>query len=339
MAQERITIRKPDDLHIHLRQDAPLTNYAADAAVWFKRVLPMPNTIPAIDTPAAMIAYRHQIEEAAPGVGVVSVFKIDAKQTPEDIRAFKKAGAYTGKYYPQGATTNSEGGDTQWEGCYPVFQAMEEEGIILSLHGEEPESYSLDREKDFLPKLDDLARRFPRLKVILEHVSSAEGVEKILSLPENFAATITAHHLKYTLDNVIGGGANVHLFCKPVVKSPADRAAVRKAAFSGNPKFFFGSDSAPHLREKKEKGAAAAGIYSIPVAVPVVVGEFEKGGALDRVEDFLSRFGAEFYGLPLNEERITLVREEWTVPGEYHGVVPMMAQRKVYWKREEKGAQ
>lgn len=332
MSNKTITILKPDDFHIHLRQGDPLVGYAKDVQKWFKRVVAMPNTLPAMSTVMQMREYRDLIESSAPGLEVLSSFKLDAGHSIEDIRAFKEAGALIAKYYPQGATTNSEGGVTQWESCYPVFAAMEEVGVPLSLHGEEPDSYSLDREKDFLPKLDDLAKRFPKLKVILEHVSSAEGVAKIKDMPETFAATVTVHHLKYTLDDVIGGGANVHLFCKPVLKSPADRKAIQQVVFEGHKRFFFGSDSAPHLRAKKETSPGAAGVYTAPVALPLLTQIFEEAGCLDKLENFTSRFGADYYDIPYNKSRITLVKEPWRVPSEYHGVVPVMANEELSWQ-------
>ncbi|WP_037570744.1 dihydroorotase [Spirochaeta cellobiosiphila] len=334
MAIDRITIRKPDDLHIHLRQGELLQDYAQDVGKWCKRVVPMPNTVPPVITANQMLDYKKVIEEASPGLVVVPVFKIDASLTFDDIKALKKSGAFMGKYYPQGATTNSKGGNTDWKSCFSVFEAMESEGLILSMHGEEPDDPVLLREERYLSRLDELLMNFPKLKVILEHVSTKAGIDKVLSLPSNFAGTITAHHLHYTLDDVIGGSLNSHLFCKPIIKSAEDRQAIRAAAFSGNPKFFYGSDSAPHQKRDKElKGAA--GIYSALTAIPTVIEEFESANKLDCLENFLSTYGANFYNLELNQEKITFEKKTWTCPQEIHGVVPMRAGESISWNRAQ----
>jgi dihydroorotase len=234
------------------------------------------------------------------------------KTTPAMIREAKAAGALVGKLYPVGSTTNSENGCSDIRLMGEVLSAMEDCGLPLSIHGEDPSVPCLERETAYLPVLDWLVGLYPRLKVILEHVSTKEAVRKVLGLPENVAATITPHHLVLTLDDVIGGVLKSHNYCKPVAKAAADREALRLAAMSGSPKFFLGTDSAPHTSLIKAF-EGAAGVFSAPVALPVLTQVFEERGYLDRLNDFVSRFGAEFYGLPRNGGQVELVREPWTV--------------------------
>jgi dihydroorotase len=211
------------------------------------------------------------------------------------------------------------------------LDAMEERGLVLCVHGEDPEAASLDRETAFLPRVEELLRRWPRLRIVLEHLSTAEAVDFVASGPRTIAATLTAHHLLYTIDDLLGGGLNPHLFCKPVLKSAGDREALRKAAFSGSPNFFFGSDSAPHQRAKKESASAPGGVYSAPTAIPALAGLFEKEGRLSDLPDFLSAFGAAFYGLAPVRGYLTLRKQAWIVPGEMDGVVPMCAGERLDW--------
>lgn len=332
MKTDSITITRPDDFHLHIRNFPDAEKYLADSAQWFSRVLLMPNTVPPIDSPERLIAYREEVEQSGIEVTPLMTFKIMPTMTRSDIKALAKAGAVAGKLYPRGATTNSDDGVQSIEEMYPVFQAMEKEGIILSLHGEDPSVSVFDREKAFLPVVDKIVRAFPGLKVILEHLSTIEGVAYVLSAPERVAATLTAHHLWYTVDDLMGRGFMSHLFCKPVIQTSEDRGVLRAAAVSGNPKFFFGSDSAPHPKERKETFSSAAGIYSARVALPAVTQVFDEYGKLDKLEDFVSGFGAKFYGLKRNKEQITLVRNSWRVPDEVHGVVQMLAGGELNWE-------
>ncbi len=331
-----IALRRPDDMHVHLRQGPQLAGYVADLAASFARALIMPNTIPPIATPEGLAAYRDAILAAvAPsggGLTPLMTFKIQPGMDRERIRALKAAGAVAGKYYPVGVTTNSEDGIAESESVMGAIAAMEEEGLVLCLHGEEPGAEVLERERAFLPRLAELGRRFPSLRIVLEHVSSSDGVEAVLGLPDRVAATVTVHHLLYTLDDLLGGGLDPHLFCKPVVKSARDRAALQRVILEGNPRFFFGSDSAPHPKASKEGRAGAAGVYSAPVSLALLAGFFEERGRLEQLGPFVSRFGAEFYGLPANEGRLLLRREAWRVPSEIHGVVPLAAGRVLSWR-------
>lgn len=332
---DKLTFRRPDDFHVHLRQGADCGNFARDAwKAGFARVLVMPNTLPPIVTAAGLNAYRREIEVAAPGLRVLMTFKIRPDLDRTALTALKKAGAVAGKLYPEGVTTNSEDGIRRLEDGYPVFALMEELGLVLCLHGEHPEAFSLDREAVFVKGLKGLRASFPRLRIVLEHVSSAEGIDAVLEDGPLTAATLTVHHLLYTLDDMVGGKLDPHLFCKPLLKRHEDRARLVEAALSSDPKFFFGSDSAPHVRENKEAALCSAGCYTMPVSLSLLIGLFEQHGVLGRLEPFVSRYGAEFYGLTHNQGTVTFVKEPWTVSKLYHGVVPLKAGATLPWSLE-----
>lgn len=332
---DKLTFRRPDDFHVHLRQGADCGNFARDAwKAGFARVLVMPNTLPPIVSAAGLTGYRREIEVAAPGLKALMAFKIRPDLGREALVALKQAGAVAGKLYPEGVTTNSEDGIRRLEDGYPVFALMEELGLVLCLHGEHPEAFSLDREAAFVKGLKGLRTAFPRLRIVLEHVSSVEGLDAVLDDGPLTAATLTVHHLLYTLDDMVGGKLDPHLFCKPLLKRPEDRARLVDAALSSNPKFFFGSDSAPHTREHKEAALCSAGCYTMPVSLSLLISLFEDQGALERLEPFVSRFGAEFYGLTHNQGTVTFVKEPWTVSKLYHGVVPLRAGATLPWSLE-----
>ncbi len=327
-----IVLRRPDDFHVHLRQDADLGEYAREAARVFARVLVMPNLVPPILEGPDVSRYRQAIREQAPALEALMAFKLLPRHTPAQLASLKTAGAVAGKVYPEGVTTNSEDGITDLRQIWPLMPVLEELGLVVCCHGEKPGVFSLDREERFLDEFSQTVTKFPNVRFVLEHVSTASAVECVEHLGANAAATITLHHLEITLDDVIGGMLKPHLFCKPIAKRPSDREALRQAAFSGNPKFFFGSDSAPHLKGKKECAAGCAGVYSMPVALEGLAEVFERAGKLERLEGFCSQFGAEFYGLALNEETVTLVRDAWKVPDLAHGVVPYRAGELLAWR-------
>lgn len=332
---DRLTFRSPDDFHVHLRQGVDCEHFARDAReAGFARVLVMPNTLPPIASAEALVAYRAQIEAAAPGLATVMTFKIHPGLDRGALVALQNAGARAGKLYPEGVTTHSEDGVRRLEDAYPVFALMEELGLVLCLHGEHPDAFSLDREAAFVKGLAGLRHAFPRLRIVLEHVSSVAGLEAVLADGELTAATLTAHHLLYTLDDMVGGKLDPHLFCKPLLKRPEDRLRLVEAALSGNSRVFFGSDSAPHTRQNKEAALCSAGCYTMPVSLSLLIALFEDHGALDRLEAFVSTFGAAFYGLPANPGTVTFVRKPWTVPDLYHGVVPLRAGATLDWSLE-----
>lgn len=325
----------PDDFHVHLRQGTLLENYAKTVAREFGRVLVMPNTVPPIADAERIAEYSRQIRSAAPSLELLMTFKLNARMSAEDLAQMQRAGAVAGKYYPAGVTTNSEDGVSDFESIFPVAAEMEKLGIVLCVHGEEPAAFCLDREKIFIDRVRILAEKFPRLRIVFEHLSTKAAVDAVLNMPENVAATITVHHLLHTLDDIVGASLSPHHFCKPLPKRPEDREALRAAAFSGNPKFFFGSDSAPHAKEKKECCCGAAGVYSAPVALPALIQIFEEAGHLDRLADFVGGFGADFYRIPRPQKKAVYVEEPWTVPESVDGAVPLFAGKTLKWKKRE----
>jgi dihydroorotase len=259
-------------------------------------------------------------------------FKLNPNYTEQDLKDMMAIGVVAGKYYPAGVTTNSADGISDFEGIFPVVALMEKLGLVLCVHGEEPGEFCLDREPAFIKRVETLAEKFPKLKIVFEHVSSAKSVEAVKKLSPNVAATITVHHLMMTLDDIVGDALRPHHFCKPLPKRPEDRAAIREAAFSGNPKFFLGTDSAPHQLGKKECPCGAAGVYSAPVALPLLVQEFEKAGHLDKLPNFIAGFGADFYGIPRTQKQVEIAKKPWTVPATVNGVVPLAAGETLEWK-------
>lgn len=331
-AVTNLTIRRPDDFHVHLRQDADLPSYAREAERRFARVLVMPNLVPPVVAGADVESYRKGIVDAAPRLEPLMAFKLLPRHTAAQLVELKTAGAIAGKVYPEGVTTNSEDGITDLRQIWPLMGALEETGLVVCCHGEKPGVFSLDREERFLDEFAETARKFPGVRLVLEHVSTAAAVRAVRSLGSNVAATITLHHLEITLDDVVGGMLKPHLFCKPLAKRPEDREALRGAAFSGDPKFFYGTDSAPHHKGKKECASGCAGVYSMPVALEGLVDVFDRAGKLERLEDFCASFGADFYGLPRSTETIVLERSPWKVPDITDGVVPYRAGEMMPWR-------
>lgn len=329
-----LTLPRPDDFHVHLRQGPALALYARREAASFGRAMVMPNTLPPVANEDTLAAYRQAIIEGLPGNSdflPLMTFKLLPGMSASLVNACAAGGAIAGKYFPSGSTTNAADGPSDPESVAEALDAMEERGLVLSIHGESPEYPSLERESAFLSTLDTILARWPKLRVVLEHLSTREAAEFVNAGPERLGATITAHHLLFTIDDMLGAGLNPHLFCKPILKSAADRAALRLAAFSASPKFFFGSDSAPHPRSAKEGSSAPGGVYSAPTAIPALAGLFESEGSLEALESFVAGNGARFYRLPPPTGTIRLRREAWKVPGEIDGVVPMCAGAVLDW--------
>lgn len=330
-----IELPLPDDFHAHLRQGEALPFYVRDLAKQFGRALVMPNTIPPMTSVSSIVKYREEIlcaaKEVNPDFFPLMTFKILPGYTESELLEMKRAGVIAGKYYPMGVTTNSEDGISDLESVLPVIALMEKLELVLCIHGEEPSAFCLEREEAFLDKVEFLAQKFPKLKIVLEHLSTEKAVACVESLPETVAATITVHHLMMTLDDVIGNSLRPHHFCKPIPKFPKDREAIRRVVFSGNPKFFLGTDSAPHEKEKKECPCGAAGVYSAPVAIPLLAQEFERAGALARLPDFVGGFGADFYGLSRPTQKIRLIKKPWKIPNLFHNAVPLAAGETLNW--------
>lgn len=329
-----LTIRKIDDMHVHLRQGAMLENVLPHSVAQCGKALVMPNTAPPIVTADDVSSYRDAIMKLVPKGAKfepLMTFKVVAGTLPEHIPGLKAAGAVAGKLYPEGVTTNSEDGVRDLSKLYDTYAAMQEHGLVLCLHGEVPGVFCLDREKAFLETLQKLSCDFPKLRIVLEHATTADAIEAVKKLPSNVAATLTVHHLYITLDDVIGDKLSPHHFCKPIAKRHEDRDALVEAATSGNPKFFLGTDSAPHAIAAKECDCGAAGVYTAPVIVPALAQLFEDQGKIDRLESFTSEFGSRFYGLAQNEEKLTVLEQEWQVPANYDGVVPFLAGKTLRW--------
>ena len=329
--EKEITIRKPSDMHLHLRQGDMLKTTVRDAGLWFAQGVVMPNTLPPINTPERLTVYRDEILSLAPDFKPIMSFKLYPDMSASAVKAMAQAGALLGKLYPAGVTTNSEDGVKSWHEIKEALGAMSDLGLVLSIHCEKPDSFCLEREYEYHQEFAAIAKAYPDLRMVFEHISDRRSIDFVAGLQDRVAGTITAHHLLLTLDDVIGANMNPHTFCKPVVKGPKDRDALQKAAFSGDKKFFFGSDSAPHLKTKKESGSAGGGIYSSPVAVPLMTELFEKNGQLDKLENFMSVYGPAFYGIKPAESRITLVQKKSTIPAVTDGIVPLCAGKILSW--------
>jgi len=345
LVTDRLTIRRPDDWHVHLRDGAILSAVLPFTARDFGRAIVMPNLKPPVVTVAQAAAYRERIRSAiSRGISfepLMTLYLTD-RTDPKDVAAGARDKAIAGvKLYPAGATTNSEAGVTNIRKADGVFAAMEKEGLPLLVHGEvtDPDVDVFDREAVFIDRvLAPLARRHPALKIVLEHVTTEEGVAFVRSAPAHVAATITAHHLLINRNAMFAGGIRPHMYCLPVAKREQHRLALVAAATSGSPKFFLGTDSAPHLKRDKESACGCAGLFTAPVALACYAEVFERAGRLDKLEAFASLNGPAFYGLAPNEARITLEKSAGeAVPAEIDvaeegAIVPFRAGERVSWK-------
>ena len=340
---DRITITRPDDWHLHLRDGAAMASVLADTAKRFARAIVMPNLQPPVTTTRQALHYRDRIIGALPDGAqfepLMTLYLTD-DTPPEEISRARLSGRVHGvKLYPRDATTHAAAGVTRISRCFHALERMQEIGLPLLVHGEatDPVVDVFDREKAFVEEeLGPLVERFPGLKVVLEHITTREAVQFVEVTGANVAATITAHHLLLNRNALFLGGIRPHHYCLPVLKREEHREALVEAATSGNPKYFLGSDSAPHARGAKEAACGCAGMYTAHAALELYATAFEEAGALDRLEGFASRFGAQFYGLPQNRGTVTLVRESWTVPRTVpfgdEELVPLRAGETVPWK-------
>jgi dihydroorotase len=341
-----LTLTRPDDWHLHLRDGAALASVLPHTAAQFARAIVMPNLKPPVTTTAQALAYRERILAALPAgvkfMPLMTLYLTDNTR-PEEIHAAKASGhVHAVKYYPAGATTNSDAGVTAMEKTYATLEVMAEAGMPLLVHGEvtDPGVDVFDREAVFIERhLVPLLKRIPQLNLVLEHITTAEGIDFVKSMPANVGGTLTAHHLLMNRNAMFQGGIRPHHYCLPVLKRERHRQALVAAAISGNPKFFLGTDSAPHARGAKESACGCAGMYTAHAALELYAQAFEDAGALDRLEAFASFFGADFYNLPRNTDTVTLLREDWEVPASYAlgdaDVVPLFAGERLRWKLQD----
>lgn len=338
-----IRLTRPDDWHAHLRDGPALRAVTPATARTFGRAIVMPNLRPPVTTTAAAREYRERIRDALPAGSafepLMTLYLTDETSPDEIARARASGFVHAVKYYPAGATTNSQSGVTSLARAYPALAAMERAGMVLSVHGEatDPGVDVFDRERIFVEReLAAIVRDFPALRIVLEHVTTREAVDFVTGATASVAATITPQHLLYSRNALFAGGLRPHLYCLPVLKRETHRRALIAAATSGNPRFFLGTDSAPHAKGAKEHACGCAGCYSAPVALPLYAEAFEDAGALDRLEGFASVHGAAFYGLPRNAGTITLVRASWRVPEALpfgdETIVPLRAGEALRWR-------
>jgi dihydroorotase len=336
---ETLTIRRPDDWHVHLRDGAMLHAVVGHTARQFARAIVMPNLSPPVTSAAAATAYRERILAALPKgadfTPLMTAYLTDATD-PDDLAAGFADGVFTAaKLYPAGATTNSASGVTDLANIRKVLERMQDIGMVFCVHGEvtDPAVDVFDREAVFIERiLTPLLRELPGLKVVFEHATTEEAVAFVESAGPNVAATITPQHLHINRNAMLVGGIRPHAYCLPVAKREKHRLALRRAATSGSAKFFLGTDTAPHVREAKESACGCAGIFNAPFALESYVTVFDEEGALDRFEGFASEHGPRFYGLPLNEGTVTLERAPTEVPAEIAGVVPFHAGETLAWR-------
>ncbi len=340
---QTLTITRPDDWHLHVRDGDALASVLPDTARQFARAIIMPNLKPPVRTTLEAGWYRDRILAALPAntafEPLMTLYLTDNME-PDEIKRAKASGfVHAVKYYPAGATTNSDSGVTDIRKCDAVFEAMQDAGLPLLLHGEVTDSETdiFDREKIFIERhLIPLTRRFPTLRIVFEHITTASAVKFVLAANDNVAATITAHHLLFNRNEIFKGGIRPHYYCLPVLKREQDRLALLKAATSGNKKFFLGTDSAPHAKNTKEASCGCAGCYTALHAMELYASAFESVSALDKLEGFASFFGADFYGLPRNTGTITLEKSSWQVPDELpfsgSAIVPLRAGEMLDWR-------
>ena len=318
-----LTLTRPDDWHLHVRDGAALAAVVPHTAAQFARAIIMPNLRPPVTTAAQALAYKARIRAAVPaGVAfepLMTLYLTD-NTPPDEIARAVDAGVVALKLYPAGATTNSDAGVTDVRKTYATLEAMQRAGLLLLVHGEvtDPEIDLFDREAVFIDRvLSPLRKDFPELKIVFEHITTKEAAQYVQDAGAHLAATITAHHLLYNRNAIFRGGIRPHYYCLPVLKREQHRQALVQAATSGSAKFFLGTDSAPHPAHLKEHASGCAGCYTAHAALELYASAFEAAGALDRLEGFASHHGPDFYGLPRNQGTVTLKRESWTPPESY----------------------
>ncbi|HID1455046.1 TPA: dihydroorotase [Legionella pneumophila] len=337
---QTLIINRPDDWHLHLRDGEFLTHTVQASAQHFARALVMPNLKPALTNLPAIESYRNRIISAIPKQNSFipyMTFYLNESVKPEELQQSASLSYIVGaKLYPAGATTNSEEGAKSLKALYPLFETLQTSNLVLQIHGEVTHSDIFEREALFIDEyLKPIAKHFPKLRIVLEHISTKAAVDYVSEGPANLTATITPHHLLYNRNKLLAGGIRPHYYCLPILKHEKDQKALQVAATSGNPKFFAGTDSAPHAINAKENACGCAGIYSAPYAVALYTQIFDELNQLKKLNDFLSRFGAEFYQLPINQQQLELIKSPQTIPnsmsfGSTH-VVPIAAGDTINW--------
>lgn len=346
MTPTTLCITQPDDWHLHLRDGDALKTTVAHTSRVFARAIVMPNLKPPVTTVVQALSYRQRIIDSVPRGNsfnpLMTLYLTDQLNPQEVERAHEDDNLHAIKFYPAGATTNSESGVAELESVYPALEKMAELGLPLLIHGEVTDSEIdiFDREHIFIEKvLAPLREKFPELKIVLEHITTKDAVDFVSAQDENLAATITPHHLLLNRNDLLVGGVRPHFYCLPVLKRNIHQRALVEAATSGSHKFFLGTDSAPHSVETKETSCGCAGIYSAHAALELYAEVFETEDALDKLEGFASFFGADFYGLPRNQRKITLRKTPSTVPAEFSlgkgSVIPMRANESISWAIDE----
>lgn len=340
---DKLTLIKPDDWHLHVRNGEMLNSVIAHTAKQFARAIIMPNLKPPVVTVEKALYYRQEILHALPTDSnfnpLMALYLTDATTKDEVKKAAESEHTYAFKLYPAGATTNSDSGVSNPKAIYPILETMEQVNIPLLIHSEVTDNDCdiFDREKTFVESsLADIVKNFPQLRIVVEHVTTKEAVDFVLSNSNKVAATITPQHLLFNRNAILAGGLRPHYYCLPILKREHHRQALIKAATSGNPKFFLGTDSAPHLTGAKESSCGCAGCYSAYAALELYAEAFEQENALDKLEGFSSFFGADFYQLPRNTKTITLQKQAWTIPDNYpvgsETITPLKAGEVLNWK-------
>jgi len=339
-----LRITRPDDWHVHLRDGAALPHTASAMARYFGRAIAMPNLVPPVLTTAQAVSYRDRIvaaqRDCARRFEPLMVLYLTDNTSPQEIVAAKNSGCvFAAKLYPAGATTNSDSGVTDLRRIYPVLESMQRQALPLLVHGEVTDASIdvFDREKMFIDRhLSAVVRDFPQLKIVFEHITTADAVAFVKESSNQVGATITAHHLLYNRNHMLAGNIRPHFYCLPILKRGDHQRALIDAATSGDPKFFLGSDSAPHARTKKETSCGCAGCYTAYAAIELYAEAFDRAGALDKLEAFASFYGPDFYGLPRNPDHITLRRQPWPAPAQLplgdDVVVPLRAGETIEWQ-------
>lgn len=342
---DSITLRQPDDWHIHLRDGASLSETCASVSRYFARAIIMPNLKPPVSTVKEALGYRERILKHIPENStfepLMTLYLTEKTSPTEIIEASQNPNIHACKLYPAGATTNSDSGVRDVNNILPVLEAMEKHELPLLVHGEVTHEHAdiFDREKLFIDEVMlPLRSRFPKLKIVFEHITTKDAVDYVKSEDDMLAATITAHHLLFNRNHMLSGGIRPHFYCLPILKKNIHQEALIEAATCGNKKFFLGSDSAPHHQTQKESACGCAGLYTAPAAIELYAQVFEEAKALNKLEGFASEFGANFYTLPLNQKKLTLKKSSWQMPDSFNldsgKVIPVMAGQQINWKVE-----